>query len=70
MARWTGYPPENKPTHCIHGHEFTEKSTRTYVNKKGSTIRECRICHNASAKKFRIYGRQSYKLDPAEFKNE
>lgn len=33
-------------THCIHGHEFTEKNTRIRKNDNGSSSRVCRVCAN------------------------
>lgn len=32
-----------KKTHCIHGHEYSEESTRVR-NRSGYVIRECRTC--------------------------
>lgn len=37
-----------RQTHCIHGHEFTPGNTYT----AGGTRRKCRICTNASVKRY------------------
>jgi hypothetical protein len=36
-----GHP---RPTHCLHGHEYTPANTRIAVNDTGRPQRICRIC--------------------------
>lgn len=35
--------PNGKKTHCIHGHEFTEENTYTYI-VNGKECRKCKTC--------------------------
>lgn len=40
-------------TECKHGHPFTEANTYLYTNAQGYTVRQCRTCHNLSARQYK-----------------
>lgn len=45
------------PTHCLHGHEYTEENTRIRVGPNGTQTRICRAC-------VRIWNRASWRRKP------
>lgn len=50
IRRYWG-PSYNPKTHCANGHPITEENT--YFAPKRPKTRECRICRNLAAKKYR-----------------
>jgi hypothetical protein len=42
-----GHP---RPTHCLHGHEYTPENTRIVVNNTGREQRRCVICRKAASR--------------------
>lgn len=43
VAKGRHFTPWSGVTECIHGHEFTEENTRSYM-RNGTMRRECRTC--------------------------